>query len=174
MAKEKKNSPAKWVIAVFIITFLLSLLFSFLSSVAINELDIIPAIFVLVLVVLIGIIFDLIGVATTVATEEEFHSMAAKKIPGAKKAINIIRNSPKVSNLCSDVIGDICGVLSGALSAIIAMKIASAYDLNFDIQVILGAVVAAVTVGGKAITKEIAKANPTQIVFFVAKLLGKE
>lgn len=173
MSKEKKSSPAKWVITVFIITFLLSLLFSFISSIAINELDIIPAILVLILVVLIGIVFDLIGVATTVATEEEFHSMAAKKIPGAKKAISIIRNSPKVSNFCADVIGDICGVLSGALSAMIAIKISSIYDLNFDIQVVLGAIVAAVTVGGKAITKEIAKANPTQIVFFVAKILGK-
>ncbi len=106
--KSKKNSNISWIITAFVLTFILSLVFSFISNFAINGLDIIPAILVLILVILIGIVFDLIGVATTVAKEEEFHSMAAKKIHGSKKAIKLIRNSPKVSNFCADVVGDIC------------------------------------------------------------------
>lgn len=100
----KKNSHIKWVITVSILTFSLSLLFSFISNVAINGLAVIPAILVLLFVILVGIIFDLIGVATTIAKEEEFHAMATKKIAGSREAINLIRNSPKVSNICADVI----------------------------------------------------------------------
>lgn len=107
-SKSQKNSAINWVITAFVLTFVLSLVFSFISNVAINGLDIIPAIIVLILVILIGIIFDLIGVTTTIAKEEEFNSMAAKKIKGSKQAIKLIRNSPKVSNFCADVIGDIC------------------------------------------------------------------
>ena len=175
MSKEnKKNSSIKWVVTAFLLTFVLSLLFSFISNVAINGLDIIPATIVLLVVILVGILFDLIGVSTTVAKEEEFHSMAAKKIHGAKKAIKLIRNSPKVSNFCADVIGDICGVLSGSLSALITLKLTEQYGIDSNIQILLSAVVAALTVGGKAITKELAKKNPTKIVFFVSKLISRD
>lgn len=171
---SKDNKAIKWVITVSIITFLLSLLFSFISNVAINGLAIVPAIFILVLVIFVGIAFDLIGVAVTVANEGEFHAMAAKKIHGSKEAIKLIRNSPRVSNFCADVIGDICGVLSGSLSAMITLKLTESYGISSDIQVLISAIVAAATVGGKAITKEIAKKHPTQIVFIVSKLLSRK
>lgn len=172
MTNSKKNKAMRWVIIVSVVTFSLSLLFSYISNVAINGLAIIPAILVLMLVIFVGILFDLIGVATTVAREEEFHSMAAKKIHGSKRAIKLIRNSPKVSNFCADVIGDICGVLSGGISAMIALKLSENYGLNPNIQIILSAVVASLTVGGKAVSKEIAKKNPTKIVFLVSKIIS--
>lgn len=172
--KSKKKKAMNWVITAFILTFVLSLIFSFISNVAIKGLAIIPAILVLILVILFGIMFDLIGVATTIAKEEEFNSMAAKKIHGAKQAIKLIRNSPKVSNFCADVIGDICGVLSGSLSALIALKLTESFGIDESVQILLSAIVAALTVGGKAITKEIAKKHPTQIVFFVAKIIGRD
>ena len=62
----------------------------------------------LIIVIAIGIMFDLIGVAVTVGNEEDFHAQASKKIKGAKTSIKMIRNSAKVSNFCADVIGDIC------------------------------------------------------------------
>ena len=170
----KKNGALSWVITAFILTFVLSLIFSFISNVAINGLDILPAILVLIFVILVGIIFDLIGVSTTVAKEEEFHAMASKKIRGSKQAITLIRNSPKVSNFCADVIGDICGVLSGSLSALITLKLTEKFGIDGNIQILFSAIVAALTVGGKAITKEIAKKHPTQIVFFVSKLISKK
>ena len=179
LLKEKETKPRKrkakrWVITVFILTFVLSLIFSFISNVAINGLDIIPAVFVLILVIVVGILFDLIGIATTFAKEEEFNSMAAKKIRGSKQAIRLIRNAPKVSNFCADVIGDICGVLSGSLSALIALKIMEKFSLQVNVQVLLSAIVAALTVGGKAATKELAKRNPTRIVYIVAKIIGRD
>ncbi len=85
--------------------------------------SIFPALLILLLVILIGIVFDIIGVSVTIANEEEFHAKASKKISGSKTSVKLIRNSSKVANFCADIIGDICGVLSGAISALIAIKL---------------------------------------------------
>lgn len=170
--KEKKNyENVKWFIEVFITTFVLSLFFSYVSTTAINDIPMIPAIMILLLVIGIGILFDIIGVAVTVAEEEEFHAKASKKIPGAKTAVKLIRNSPKVANICADVIGDICGVLSGAISAIVAIKITSLYEMNFPIQFFISALVASLTVGGKALGKGFAQKENGKIVWLVSKIL---
>lgn len=177
MKEEKKknnkeeHSKYKWYITAFILTFFLSLLFSFISTTAITNLDLIPAIFILILVILIGILFDIIGVAVTVADEESFHAKATKKISGSKTAIKLIRNSSRVANICADIIGDICGVLSGAISAIIALKISENFGLEVNTQFLLSAISASLTVGGKAIGKEIAQQNTEKIVWAVSKVL---
>lgn len=107
--KEKKNNEnVKWFIQVFIITFMLSLFFSYISTVALNDIQVLPAILILLLVIMLVIIFDIVGVAVTVSGEEEFHAKATKKIKGAKTAVKLIRNAAKVANICADVIGDIC------------------------------------------------------------------
>ena len=121
--EKKESSQIKWFITIFITTFILSILFSFISTTAINGLDLIPAIIILIVVILVGILFDIIGVAVTVGKESDFHAKASKKLKGAKTSIKLIRNSAKVANICADVIGDIAGVLSGAISAMIALKI---------------------------------------------------
>lgn len=168
---KKKKSNVKWIVSVLITTFILSLTFSFISTNAINNLDILPACIILIVVVLVGVMFDMIGIAVTVADEGEFHAKATRKIPGSKTSVKLIRNSSKVANFCADVIGDICGVLSGAISALIGIKIATNFNLGFNVEVMLGALVAAVTVAGKAIGKDIAKNNATPIVHAVAKVL---
>ena len=163
----------KWFIQVFIMTFILSMLFSYISANGVSNLSLIPAILILILVIGIGIFFDIIGVAVTVANEHEFHAKASKKIEGSKASIKLIRNAPKVANICADVIGDICGVLSGAISALIAMKITEQFALSFNIQFILSATVAALTVGGKALGKGVANNNSTKIVHAVGIVLNK-
>ncbi len=162
-----------WIISVFITTFLLSITFSFISTNSISNLSIFPASLILILVIFIGIIFDIIGVAVTVADEHEFHAKASKRIPGSKLSVKLIRNSSKVANFCADVIGDICGVLSGAISALISLKISNAVSLPFNLQFLISALVASITVCGKAIGKNIAKNNSGKIVHFVAKVLNK-
>ena len=107
--KEKKSKSDKvWFIKVFISTFILSMIFSYVSANGVSRLGLIPAILILILVIFIGIIFDIIGVAVTVANEEEFHAKATKKVKGSKDSIKLIKNAPKVANICADVIGDIC------------------------------------------------------------------
>jgi len=166
----QKNSNLKWIISVLITTFILSIIFSFISTYSINNLNVVPAIIILLLVILIGILFDIIAVAVTVGNEQDFHAKASKKIRGSKDSIKLIRNSAKVANFCADVIGDICGVLSGAISSIIALKITSNFNLDFNIQFFISALVASLTVGGKAIGKVIAQNNSTSIIHFVGKI----
>lgn len=169
----KEHSNMKWFIQVFIMTFILSLLFSYISTNGVSNLSLIPAILILIFVVFLGILFDVIGVAVTVANEDEFHAKATKKVKGSKDSIKLIKNAPKVANICADVIGDICGVLSGAISALIAIKIGNELNLSFDIQFILSALVSALTVGGKAIGKGIANNKSTEIVHKVGVVLNK-
>ncbi len=168
---KKQNNNVSWAIGIAITTFILSLIFSFISNTAISKLDILPGVLILIFVILVGIVFDLIGVSVTVANEEDFHAQASKKIKGSKTSIKLIRNSAKVSNFCADVIGDICGVLSGAISAMIALELTKNYNMNESLQFIFSALVASFTVGGKAVTKEIAKRNSTKIVEFVSKFI---
>ena len=172
--KEQKNhSDIGWFIKIFFTTFILSIVFSFISSNGITNLSLLPAILILLLVILVGIGFDIVGVAVTVADENEFHAKATKKVKGSKSSIKLIRNAPKVANICADVVGDICGVLSGAISALISMKITEQFGLSFDLQFILSALVAALTVGGKALGKGIANNNSTKIVHAVGIVFNK-
>ena len=124
---KKEHSNMKWVIQSFIMTFILSMIFAYVSTNGVSNLSLLPALLILVLVVFLGIFFDIIGVAVTVANEEEFHAKATKKVAGSKNSIKLIKNAPKVANICADVIGDICGVLSGSISAMIAIKIGNEY-----------------------------------------------
>ena len=109
--KEEKRENLKWCIEVIIMTFILSITFSYISSTAIKDLSLIPAVLILVFVIFLGIITDIVGVAVQVANEEEFHAKATKKAKGAKTSLKLIHHAPRVANFCSDVIGDICGVL---------------------------------------------------------------
>lgn len=170
---KKEHSNMKWVIQSFMITFILSIVFSYVSTNGVSNLSLIPAILILVLVIIVGIFFDIIGVAVTVANEQEFHAKATKKVKGSKDSIKLIKNAPKVANICADVIGDICGVLSGAISALISIKITTELKMPFDIQFILSALVSALTVSGKAFGKEIANKNSTEIVHKVGIVLNK-
>ena len=169
--EKKDNSNLKWFVTIFITTFILSITFSFISTNAISNLELLPAILILLATIIVGIIFDIIGVAVTVAKEQEFHAKATKKVKGAKTSIKLIRNSAKVANICADVIGDICGVLSGSIAALVSMKITQSFNLSFDIQFIISALVASLTVGGKALGKGFAQKNATEIIHMVGKML---
>ena len=169
--KDKDYSKIKWFIEVFIITFILSIVFSYISTYGVSNLNLISSIIILISVIVIGIIFDIIAVAVTVAKEEEFHAKATKKVDGAKTSLKLIKNASKVANICADVIGDVCGVLSGAVSAMISAKIVEMFGA--DLQFVISAIVASLTVGGKALGKELANKNSTQIVHFVGIMLSK-
>ena len=160
----------RWFIIIFITTFVLSITFSYISTNALNSLEVLPAIVILIAVILVGIVFDIIGVAITVANEHEFHAKATKKAKGSKASLFLIRNSAKVANICADVIGDICGVLSGAISAIVASKMASQYGISFNLQFILSAMVASLTVGEKHLVKILHKKTQHKLYMLLEKL----
>ena len=171
MKKKLDKSVYGWAFIITVITFFLSLFFSFLSTTAISKLNLLPSIIILFLVIFLGILFDLVGVAVTVAEEKDFHAKASKKIKGAKTGLKLIKHSSKVSNFCADVIGDICGVLSGAISALIALKLTEYYGMSSNFQFIISALVASLTIGGKAFSKDIAKNNSTKIISIISKII---
>ncbi len=162
-----------WAIKVTILSFVLSIIFAYISDIAVSNLSVIPAIFILIIVILVGVIFDIIGVAVTVADESELHAKATKKVKGARESIKLIKNSSQVSNICADVIGDICGVLSGAISATIALKLTVGLNMPENIQFFISALVASLTIGGKAAGKNIARKYATQILSIIGNIISK-
>lgn len=167
--KKKKNSNVRWIITIFFVTILISSTISFLSSSVMDEAGLVEAFIVLLVIVLLGIIFDIIGVAVMSANEKPFHSMAAKKVPGAMEALALLRNAEKVSSFCNDVVGDICGVVSGSASAVIAVKALTQIDSDTVSQLLMSSLVAAVTIAGKACGKNIAMTQSVRIVNMVSK-----
>lgn len=128
----------------------------------------------LIVIIAVGIIFDIIGTAVAAAQEAPFHAMAAEKLNGAKEAIFLVRRADQVANVCNDVVGDICGTVSGALVTGIILKIAIGQTEGMqDLYSAFGiAAVAAGTVGGKALGKSLALNNANDIIFKVGKLLS--
>ena len=167
--KKKKNSNVRWIITIFFLTVLISSAISFLSSSLLAASGLVEAFVVLLVIVLIGILFDIIGVAVMSAGEKPFHSMASKKRPGAQEALTLIRNAEKVSSFCNDVVGDICGVVSGSASAVIAVKALTQVDSDTVAQLMMSALVAGVTIAGKACGKNVAMSKSTQIVLLTSK-----
>lgn len=116
----------------------------------------------------------MIGVAVTAASIEPFAAMRSRKVYGADEAMKLIKNAEKVASICNDVIGDICGILTGAAGATIALRII--IDSMGDIVKIViassvSAVIAGLTIFGKAILKKIAIDKSTGIVLRVGKVL---
>ncbi len=167
--KKKKNSNIRWIITIFFVTILISSTISFLSSSIMEDAGLIEAFIVLLIIVLLGIIFDIIGVAVMSANDKPFHSMASKKVPGAMEALALLRNAEKVSSFCNDVVGDICGVVSGSASAVIAVKALTQINSDTVSQLVMSSVVAAVTISGKAFGKNIAMTQSVRIVNMVSK-----
>jgi len=157
--------------------FFTAVFFTFFSEIVLPRLQILMLSFgFLLLVIITGIFFDMIGVATAVASEKPFHAKAAKKPKGAAHAILIVRNADKVATFCNDVVGDICGTVSGALGATIVFQmIAGKVYLNkyeSVFSMVMTGCVAAITVGGKAAGKRTAMQDSEQIVFAVGRALS--
>ncbi|MGB3366085.1 MAG: hypothetical protein WBA54_01230 [Acidaminobacteraceae bacterium] len=147
---------------------------SIFSEMLLRNVNTIIAFLVLIAIIGLGVTFDTIGIAVATANERPFHAMASKKIVSAKYSIALIKNASQVSNFCNDVIGDICGIVSGAAVAIIVTNILSNGGLSISTTVFsiaLSGCVAALTVGGKAIGKELALNNSKGIVDYVGKIV---
>lgn len=167
------KSNVNWIYKVFLLSFILSIVFSGISTVMADKFNTIILVVITILVIAIGIIFDMIGVAVLTSNEASLHAKASKKLKGAKEAISLLKNSTKVSSVCNDVIGDICGIVSGSLGAVLTLEIANFFNFSATITtVIVTAVISALTVGCKAIFKGIATKNSDSIVFTVGKILS--
>ena len=173
-AKKERNKTIRWVVTIFLVTLFVSGAISMISDEIISKSGIGVSFFILLLIVLVGIVFDIVGVAVTSADEAPFHSMAARKVAGAQEAIRLLRNAERVSSICNDVVGDICGVVSGAAAATIAAQLLTRFEFSWPtlMGLMMSALVSGLTVGGKAIGKTFAVNSSTSIVHFTGKLIG--
>lgn len=167
--KENVN----WIYKVFLLSFILAIVFSSGSSFIANYANSIILGIIIIIVIIIGIIFDMIGVAVLTSNESSLHAKASKKIRGAKEAIYLIKNAPKVSSICNDVVGDVCGIVSGSLGAVLTINIASYFNWNIVIvTTVITALISSLTVGGKAIFKTVATKKADNIVYNVGKTMS--
>ena len=173
-SKRQQKEAARWALTIFLVTIAVSATISFTSNEIMDRSSIAVAFLILLFIIAVGIVFDIVGVAVTSADEKPFHSMASRRVPGAKEAIRLLRSAGKVSSICNDVIGDICGVVSGAASATIAARALTYVQFSWPQVVTLGmsALVAGLTVGGKAVGKTVAIRSCTEIVFLVGRILA--
>ena len=171
--KEEQRKTRKWVISIFFMTILISGTISLLSDLVMENSNMAVAFIILLLIIVVGIIFDIIGMAVASADEKPFHSMAARKVPGAQECIKLLRNAERVSSICNDVVGDICGVVSGSASATIAAQILANFQLGWPdiVSLLMSSLVAALTVGGKAIGKGFAVNSSTSIVYLTGQVI---
>ncbi|MDO5548064.1 MAG: hypothetical protein Q4F79_06200 [Eubacteriales bacterium] len=174
---KKKSNPGgvniRWIATIMAISFCLSVVMSYLSEQALNSVGNAVAFLILFLFIFLGIIFDIIGVAATAATEKRFHSMAARKVKGAKQSIWIIRNAEKVGSFCNDVVGDISGIISGATSAIIIARLIHGSGVaSILLSLCITGCVASLTIGGKAVGKTFGISHSEDIVGLVGRLIA--
>ena len=171
--KREKRKNIRWVVTIFFITILISGTISLVSDQVMAGSSIVVAFCILLAIIFLGILFDTIGMAVATAEEKPFHSMASRKVPGAQEAIRLLRNAERVSSICNDVVGDICGVVSGSASATIAALILANVESGWPkaVSLVMSALVAGLTVGGKAIGKTIAVQSCTEIVHLVGRVI---
>jgi hypothetical protein len=170
---SSKKETRIWTLLITVITFFISIFMSFFSNETLGHATTVVSFLIVFVIITISILFDLIGTAATAADEAPFHSMASRKLYGARQAVKLIRNADKVSNFCNDVVGDICGVISGTAAAFIVYKFSgegtNAQNSIFALSIT--AMVASLTVGGKALGKSIALQNSNYIIYKVAVVI---
>ncbi len=169
----KRKTDPKWVIEIIVTSVVMSMVFSFVSSEILDGAGYFVAFLLLVAFIALGVLFDIIGVAVTSATETPFHAMASHKERGAREALRLLRKSERVASICNDVVGDISGIISGATAAVIAGNLVRDFSVGSVLMTLLvtGAV-SGLTIGGKAVGKTIAIDKDTQIVFMVGRIMS--
>ena len=160
-----KKSIISWIIKIVLISVAASMVFMLISTEILGRAGFIVAFALLAVFIVIGVFFDIIAIAVTVATETPFHSMAARRERGAVESLKLVRNANRVNSLCSDVVGDVTGIVSGTTAALITARIMVNFNTEFLLfELLIIGIVTGLTIGGKAIGKIAAIRNSTAIV----------
>lgn len=169
----KNKSNIKWILQITILSIVISVVFTLASTEALSGAGYFASFLLLALFIFIGIVFDIIGVATASAVEAPFHSMASHKEKGAVEAIKLIKNAEKVSSICNDVVGDISGIVSGTTSSIIVAMLVNDFSLNnLILQLAMSGIVSGLTIGGKALGKTFAMRKSVTVVLTAGKVIA--
>lgn len=167
---KKKKKKNLWPLKACLITLVLSFAVNTVSELALTCAHIAIAIVITLVIVMIGVFFDIIGTASTSCDIQPFLAMASRKVKGAKTAVKFAKNSDVVSSVCNDIIGDICSVVSGVCGAAIAGNVTG--NFSFWFSVLTYAIISTLTITGKALGKNYAVNNANKIVFNTAKFIS--
>lgn len=171
--KNKVNMNYGWILKVTFLAFLISFTFSFFSENVLPQVNTFVGISLVIIFIVLGVLFDMVGVAVTSAEEAPFHSMASRKVRGGLVAVRLKKSADKVSSFCNDVIGDICGIVSGSAGVIIASNLSQTLKTSpFFTTLFLTAFIAALTIGGKAVGKAFAINKSNVILYTFSRLLS--
>lgn len=134
------------------------------------------AAFFLLTVIGVHIAFDIIGIAATAAQEAPHHARAANRVKGARQAVYLVRHADLVANMANDVVGDVTGTLSGVLAAAIVIDIVRLHPTfgtkEIWLTTVMLALVASLTVTGKAIGKSLAIHEADKIIAWVGTVIA--
>lgn len=162
-----------WILTIFMITFVLSIIFSTLSNVITMKANNVVLGILLICVIVLGILFDMIGTSAISGDEATFHALNSKKRKEGPLGLFIVKNGSKISSICNDVVGDVSGIISGSIGAVLAISISSTFGFNQTIvSIVIAAIISSFTVGGKAIFKPIAVSNANNIIIRIAKIFS--
>ncbi len=175
MSGKKKNGW-KYLPVVFLGTLIIAGIVSLGSELLMRNTTLIVACLFLLVVMGTHILFDIIGIAATAATEAPHHARAANRVFGARQAVYLVRNADKVANVTNDIVGDITSTISGAMAASIVLDLLHYYP-TFQTKEIwlttgLIALVASVTVTAKAVGKSFAILEANEIIGMVGRILA--
>lgn len=178
MARNKKNyRVARWIAVISLWTFVLAVVLGFVVQYLVSTVySIFLSFFILLAVISLGIIFDIIGTAAAAASIAPLNAKAARKVVGARRSVYLVQHAGQVANFCNDVVGDISGIISGTLTAVIVLRLVLPFTLDrmeLYIGILLTALVATLTVGGKAWGKNVAINHPTEVILVVGKILTR-
>ena len=119
-----------------------------------------------VLLIVVGAAGDMLAIAVAAAGEPALHSMAARRRPGARRALALVRHADRVASISGDIVGDVAGTVSGAAGAAWAVSAAHAHGWpTTEAAALAVAVVAALTVGAKGTMKGIALEHANAVVY---------
>lgn len=172
--KKVRRNDAQWLLTVTILAFIISIIMGFFGELILGNVGLIISILVTLIFIMLGIVFDVIGVAVTAADIHIFNSMASKKVKGANISVRLINNASRVSSVCCDVVGDVCGVASGSAGVTIAAILIKTTNINVVIiSAVVTAIISMLTIGGKALGKGYAIRQSTDIVHLAGKIIAK-
>ena len=176
--KSQKSKPGiNWAVKATVISFFMTIAFSLFSELIVRTASVYISALIVLLLVLISIAFDMIGTAMASAEQAPFVAMSSRKVRGAKEVLGLIKNTDKVCSICNDIVGDICGIVSGAATSAIIYNVVIARNISSCLiemifTIFFSAVVACLTIGGKAFGKTIALKRSKDILLLVGVFLS--
>ncbi|WP_083824280.1 hypothetical protein [Desulfosporosinus sp. OT] len=176
MAVRKRKSW-KHLVIVFVGSFVIAAVVGISSELLMRRISSlwIAALFLLA-VIGVHIVFDVIGIAATAANEAPHHAKAANRVRGARQAVYLVRHADLVANMANDVVGDVTGTLSGVMAAAIVIDTIRLYPTfgtkEIWLSTLMLALVASITVTGKAVGKSFAIQDANKIIAWVGSVFA--